>query len=403
MKKVLVALLLVVMSQQATAQVKPAKFGKGITIEGEDFKLKAAFRFQSLYANEWNIRNDDFQYVEGLESNFMIRRARLKFSGWAYSPKLKYKMELGLSNKDLSGGASSQYSNASRMILDAYMEWNFYKGFSVLVGQTKLPGNRERIVSSANMQFVDRSRLNSKFTLDRDMGAMLKHKLTIGEQFKIKSIYSMAQGAGRNVTAGNLGGGLSHTFKIEFLPFGDFTSKGDYTGGDTKREQKPKLAVAIAYNSNVNSVRERGQKGSYITDINGDYVGKTLNTLYADLMFKYKGFSVMTEFAQRITTDGNEDMLDANDNNSVIGTYYTGTALNFQMGYLFKSNYEVAGRYTMITPQNLNVGNPETEYTLAFSKYVVGHKLKVQTDLGLRQIENSDDKLFWRLQFDIHF
>ena len=38
-------------------------------------------------------------------------------------------MELGLSNRDLSGGDSPEYKNASRMILDAYVEYNFYKGF----------------------------------------------------------------------------------------------------------------------------------------------------------------------------------------------------------------------------------------------------------------------------------
>ena len=200
--------------------------------------MKAAFRIQSLYTNDWSIRNDDFGYVEGLKTNFLVRRARLKFNGWAYSPKIKYKMELSLSNRDLSGGNTPLYKNAPNLVLDAYVEWNFFKGFSILAGQTKLPGNRERIISSANMQFVDRSRLNSKFTLDRDMGLMLKHKYTIGEQFKIKSVYAFSQGEGRNVTAGNIGG-FSHTVKVELFPFGDFASKGAYVGSDIKREQKP--------------------------------------------------------------------------------------------------------------------------------------------------------------------
>jgi len=401
-KKIIAIVLLI--GATATAQTTKPKFGKGIIIEGENYKLKAAFRFQSLFSNEWNVRNDDFNYVEGLKSNFLVRRARLKFSGWAYSPKVKYKMELGLSNRDLSGGDSPEYKNASRMILDAYIEYNFYQGFSILAGQTKLPGNRERIISSANMQFVDRSRLNSKFTLDRDMGVMLKHKGSIGEHMKIKTVYSFAQGAGRNVTAGNLGGGFSHTLKVEAYPMGDFLSKGDYTGGDTKREQTPKLAIAAAYNINTNAVRERGQGGSFIIDGNGSYLGKTLNTFYADLMFKYKGFSFMGEFVQRVTADGSPTILD--DANLVVGTYYTGSALNLQTGYLFKSNYEIAGRYTLISPELATGNSSEAEYGIALSKYVVGHKLKIQTDLGYRQVSNTtakDDKLFWRVQLDIHF
>ena len=111
----------------------------------------------------------------------------------------------------------------------------------------------------------------------------------------------------------------------------------------------------------------------------------------------------MGEYAQRFTADGNPVVLDVNDNNEVIGTYYTGTGLNLQAGYLFKSNYEVAARYTLITPETISGYKAETEYGLALSRYVVGHKLKVQTDLGYRQIANDDDKLFWRVQVDIHF
>ena len=57
---------------------------------------------------------------EGLvdaQQNFSIRRARLKFDGFALSPKLKYKFEFGLSNRDLSG-ASTFTGNAPRYILD---------------------------------------------------------------------------------------------------------------------------------------------------------------------------------------------------------------------------------------------------------------------------------------------
>jgi len=406
-QKILAIALLASTTQTIIAQTAKPKFGKGIVIEGENYKMKAAFRFQSLYNNEWNVRNDDFKYVEDYAGNFLVRRARLKFDGWAYSPKIKYKMELGLSNRDLSGGSGPEYKNTARMILDAYLEWNFYQNFSVLAGQTKQPGNRERIISSANMQFVDRSRLNKRYTLDRDMGIMLKHHFSLGKTFKVKETFAFSQGEGRNITAGNFDG-FATTFKVELFPFGDFKSKGAYTGGDLKRESTPKLGLAFAYDINRNAVRERGQGGDFIQDINGNYIGKTLNSIFVDFMFKYKGFSLMGEYANRITTDGNEDVLDINDNNNVIGTYFTGSGINLQGGYLFNANYELAARYTVITPQTLNVGKNESEFGLALSKYVVCHKLKVQTDVGYRMVENTattinDDKLFWRVQVDIHF
>ena len=381
-----------------------AKFGKGIQIVANDssFYMKAAFRIQSLYANDWSVRNDQIGFIENHKPNFLIRRARLKFNGWAFTQKLKYKLELGLSNRDISGGDSKEYKNGSRIILDAYVEWNFWNNFSILAGQTKLPGNRERIVSSANMQFVDRSLLNSKFNIDRDMGIQLKHHFKFGKQFIVQETFAFSQGEGRNITAGSFDG-LNYTFKVEAFPFGKFASKGAYVGSDIKREQKPKLAIAVAYDFNQNSVKERSQLGSFITDDNGNYVGKNLHHIFADLMFKYKGFSIMSEYAFRTTKDGNPNVFAPDDPTSIIGTFYTGQAFNFQAAYLFKKNYELAGRFTMVLPQNTDVDNKQFEYTIGASKYFLGHKLKIQTDLGYRSITDANDKLFWRVQTDIHF
>ena len=150
----------------------------------------------------------------------LIRRSRLKFDGFAFSPKLKYKVELGLSNRDQSG-ASQFTSNAPRYILDAVLKWNFAKNFVLWFGQTKLPGNRERVISSANMQQVDRSLLNSRFNIDRDIGFQLRHKFNLTDTFLVKEILSIAQGEGRNITTGNLGG-YQYTTRVELFPFGDF-------------------------------------------------------------------------------------------------------------------------------------------------------------------------------------
>ena len=43
--------------------------------------------------------------MENANTSAFIRRARLKFDGFALSPKLKYKLELGLSNRDIAGAS----------------------------------------------------------------------------------------------------------------------------------------------------------------------------------------------------------------------------------------------------------------------------------------------------------
>lgn len=391
-------------SLEKTSKNFSAKFGSGIQIVANDssFQMRAAFRIQSLYANDWTVRNDKLQYIEDHDANFLIRRARLKFDGWAFTQKLTYKVELGLSNRDISGGSTSEFGKTANIIYDAYLEWNFWNNFSILAGQAKVAGNRERVISSGNLQFVDRSILNSKFNLDRDMGFQLKHFFRFGKEFLIQETIAFSQGEGRNVIIGHLKG-FNYTFKVEAFPFGNFESKGAYVGSDLNREQKPKLAIAIAYDFNENNARERSQLGDFIKDSNGNYVGKNIHQVFADAMFKYKGFSVMSEYAYRTTQDGIPNVYDPTDLTSEIGTFYTGQAFNIQAGYLFKKNYELAGRFTMVLPQNSSVDNNQFEYTIGASKYFLGHKLKIQTDLGYRSITNANDKLFWRLQTDIHF
>ena len=318
-------------------------------------------------------------------------------------------MELGLTSSDIGGGQIKEVNYASRIVLDAYLDWNFYKNFSLKVGQFKLAGNRERVISSANLQFVDRSLLNSRFNIDRDVGLVLKHDFTIGKSFVINESASLTQGEGRNVTSGNLGG-YDYTFRVEALPFGKFSSKGDYIGGAIKFEERPKLAIGFTYDINDKAVRKRGNQGSFITDANGNYAGKTICTFFADMMFKYKQVSVMAEYVIKNTSDGNPFIIDP-VNGDNLGPYYIGNGINIQAGWMFQNNVELSGRYTGINPHEQSVAL-QKQYTLGLSKYFVGHKLKVQGDLtyseksyaGNTTINNGvNDGLMWRMQVDIHF
>lgn len=413
MKKLVLLVTLLSFFSETQAQINAQKFGQGINIVGKDstFSMRFGIRFQTLMIGSWNVRNDDFGYVEGLSSNFMLRRSRLKFDGYVFSPKLKYKMEFGLTNSDMSGGMDKEHGFAPRFILDAYADWNFFGNFSLKAGQFKLPGNRERVISSANLQLVDRSRLNSDYNIDRDIGLQLSHHFTLGKNFVVNEAVAFSQGEGRNLTVGNIGG-YDYTFRVEMLPFGKFQSKGDYVGGAIKREEEPKLALGFTYDINDKAGRSRGQNGSFIYNHNGSYAnGKTLYTFFADLMFKYKGFSIMAEYADKTTADHNAEVYDAVYDSLKVGTYFIGTGFNVQAGWMFKNNVEITGRYTKITPV-AGVSVTEDEYTLGLSKYFAGHNFKIQTDLSYRQIgvegsiaENlgKDDILFWRLQMDIHF
>jgi len=373
------------------------KFGKGLfNLIGKDstWSMKVGLRFQTLATSKWDAQNG----LSNPASSMMIRRSRLKFDGFAYSPKLKYKVELGLSNRDQSG-ASQYTSNAPRQILDAVLKWNFSGNFVLWFGQTKLPGNRERVISSANLQQVDRSLLNSRFTIDRDMGIQLRHHFNLTDTFLVKEIFSMAQGEGRNITKGNLGG-HQYTTRLELFPFGDFASKGDYKGSDLKFEQKPKLSLGFAYDFNNNASKTRSNQGSYMTNDVG-YFSTNISTLFMDAMFKYKGFSLMAEYADRKA----DDVFAKNADGSLTGdVVQVGNGLNLQSGYLLSKTVEVSARYTNISLDKAITGKgAENQYTLGLSKYISGHSLKVQTDLSYTDIGFKTNQLLYRIQVDIHF
>jgi hypothetical protein len=118
-------------------------------------------------------------------------------------------------------------------------------------------------------------------------------------------------------------------------------------------------------------------------------------------MFKYNGFSLMAEYADRDA----KDPFAKNSDGSLTGDeVQIGKGLNLQTGYLFKNNIEISGRYTHIELDKTITGkNPESQYTLGLSKYIVGHKLKVQTDISHLEVTNGNNEWMYRLQFDLHF
>jgi len=381
------------------AQETPTpKFGKGLfNLVGQDssWTMKIGARMQFLAISNWE--SEDGKLINP-EANFLVRRSRLKFGGYAFSPKLVYKLELGLSNRDISG-ASEFTNNAPRYILDAVIKWNFHENFVLWFGQTKLPGNRERVISSANLQQVDRSLLNKRFNIDRDFGIQLRHHFKLSDKFIVKEIFSLAQGEGRNVTTGNLGG-HQYTGRLELLPFGNFSSKGDYKGSDLKRESSPKFALGIAYDHNNNAVKNRSNQGSYMVTDTGFYE-TNINTLFLDAMFKYKGFSFMAEYADRDAKDPFAKNADGSLTGDVV---QVGKGLNLQSGFLLKNDWEISGRYTNIELDKTITGkNLEQQYTIGLSRYIVGHSLKIQSDISYLNVTGGNNQLMYRLQFDIHF
>ena len=384
MKKLVTLFFICFVSQYFTQDITNNRFGKGlINVMSKDssWSTKVAFRFQSRYDGIYNLGDSTYS------NSAYVRRARIKGGGHAFSPKLTYKFE---------------YDVANGYVLDAVLKWNFAGNFTLWFGQTKMPGNIERVFSSQKLQLVDRSLLNLKFTLDRDAGFQLRHHFKLGSTFFVREIVAVSQGEGLNQMT--MSSGNAYTGRIELLPFGKFTKKGDYFASDLKREKTPKLMLSETYDYNQNAMRTRGQKGDYLQDFRES---RDLQTIFVDAHFKLKGFSFFGEYVDRTTTNGsavvdavynlNGEIIDVNE------SYYTGSAINLQMGYLMNNNWEIAGRFTQVTPESITFNNNINQYTLGFSRYVVGHNLKVQGDISYSQEANKDDVVLFRLQTEFNF
>ena len=369
--------------------VNATRVGKGLQFIAADssFAVKLSARFQSLYVGEHDLVGDNYS------DRFLIRRARLKFEGYTFSPDLTYKVELGLSNGDIGGSVQREFNNTANVVLDAYVRWEFAPNLSLLFGQAKLPGNRERVISSQKLQFVDRSLLNSAYNIDRDTGLQLFHTFSVGGVV-FREVAAFTTGEGRNFSVANRGG-YDYTGRVEVLPFGEFVSDGDYFGADLVREKTPKLAFGATYDYNEGASRQGGQLGTFFAS------ERTLKAFFVDAMFKYQGFSFMGEYANKEAAGSPIVVVD--DTGAVTQSFQAGDGLNLQAGYVFPNNVELAARYTYIHPDELTQRETHRQYTLGISKYVAGHTVKVQSDVSLLREFSQNQELMYRFQVEMGF
>jgi phosphate-selective porin OprO/OprP len=392
--------IIILCSFKMSAQqgVNEISFGKGLlnyVAADSSFSVKFAPRFQVRYYGTSDFSDDGLAPVD---HDFLVRRSRFKFDGWVVHPSIGYKMEFGLSNNDMSG-ANAFTKNSPRYILDAVIKWKFAPGFELWAGQTKLPGNVERVISSANLQLVDRSLLNRKFNIDRDLGIQLRHTTKLGGQFISKEKFAISQGEGRNIATGNEGG-LQYTGRVELFPLGGFTKKGEYMGSSTVREEKLKIMAAYTYDFNADASKTRSNMGDYMFLMDGSLHQTNITTQFIDLVMKYEGFSLMAEYADRSATNPIAVELDGTETGDIVTV---GSAFNMAVGYFISEKIEVAGRYTTLNYADVTGTSPATMYTLGLNKFVVGHKLKVQGDISYSTKNGESDAIIFRTGFELHF
>lgn len=345
---------------------------------------------------------------EGVDKNysrFRVRRARLRFDGSAAHDKIRYRLGM-----EFVRGSESDSEDGS-LLWDAWVAYRPWGNkLQITFGQAATPtDNLELSMSSQTLQFVERSKLTGAFSTIRELGLFLSSSLRVGSEGYIRPQVAITDGSGPLTGGGRRYGGLKYGARVTYLPFGTFRSMGGNRESDMAYELTPKLAVGVGY-SYADGVSDRrgGRSNGDILyrDAEGRIDLPDYAKLTANVHFKYRGFSLLGEFvktwgyvpssiASRVRNDGSSATtfpIDDRDDKEayILNRMNVGWGYNIQGGYMLRSLWEFALRYTRLCPDrysylNNNLYNNRHHfYDIAISKYLLrNYAAKIQFTAGL--------------------
>ena len=393
-------LLLISLNINSQSTLDSYSFGEGISFTADNgSKIKL-----SGYAQPHvEIKNYNDLEENSSSTRFRLRRLRLRFDGQASNPKFAYRFQVDLSGSSETGEATGDF------LLDAYLSYDITNRIKVIFGQrSTYTDNRELFMNSSSLQLVERSRLTSAFSSIREFGLFLSGNFRLnGKGAYLRPYFVLTNGDGINNFDKDLGG-LKIGGRIDFLPFGLFTNKGQFRQIDVMRELTPKFVIGVNYSHNSGMTSRRGRDSGSILYL--DEFGQQSLPDYTkygiDFLFKYNGFSALGEYVkssstvpaniiERVRNDGSTSssflVNGVQDVESYVnGRMMLGEAYNIQMGYLFKSGITIDSRYTHLRADensflnNATFYNRPNYYTIGIGKLLGrNYGAKIQGSLTL--------------------
>ncbi|MBK5255463.1 MAG: hypothetical protein JJE39_05470 [Vicinamibacteria bacterium] len=312
---------------------------------------------------------------------FSIRRAKTSLEGWFWKKELTFELQLSWAGPE--AGASTQTP-----LEDATLTWDASKkdAFKITIGQFKVPMGRQEMTSSGRLQFADRSLLNGEFTRGRDVGIQFSGRVANNKVEYFAGIFN-GNSASRN---SNDNTKLQYNARLSLEPLG----KVAYSEGAFEAWDKPLLALAGQFENN-----DLGG-ATNLTDLNTTILG-------ADLVYKYKGFSLFAEYFHRKRKP--EAVSGSSSTTSGPATSSSGSfnsnGYHVQAGYFLKRDkVEAAFRYATYDPSDRTASNNQKETGAALNYYILKHYFKVLADFrALRNDLSKQTKKEFRIQTQFMF
>lgn len=348
--------------------------GLNFSFNNGDYQFKIGGMVQPSIAFEKQEKVDDPDYF------LNARRTFFNFSGKAVQQKVSFFFQ-------------SDYS-LSTPLLDAWIGYHPTERWNIYFGQKQTIGNnREMLVMENYLQFPDRSLLSTSMSnTGREFGLFMDY--SIGTDRVIVPQIAITSGDGRNsfgVDSRDVDlGGLKYAARIDLYPMGKFSEGNDLMLADLAHEENVKilLGAAASFNDGASNVVGEGHGDFLLYNQKGVNQLPDYRQVYSDILVKFKGISLLVEYAVSSATNLNGTFVDITASNELdpeqIANFLAlGTAMNVQLGYATKSGYAADFRYATTTPEfNKNpdsVLQEQTAMTIGLSKYFKGNALKLQT------------------------
>lgn len=308
-------------------------------------------------------------------SSFRVRRARLKVGGYGFVPWLKYFVE---------------YDWVSNTLLDYRLDIAKYKWATLRVGQWKIDYNRERVDSSGNQQFVERSIVNAPFTLDRQIGARLGGHLFEGTYAYLVYNIGVFSGTGINNARNDdkkmlWMGRIQWNFLGRDVPF---------TQSDPEYTPLPIGSIAFAGAHNrTDRIVFPGSRNNTVVD--GQF---EIEQGVQEFAFKWNGLSIQEEFhVKHVTNEANKQKTTSYGAYAQVG-YFPHAAID-----MIPKELEFAYRYAFVDPNQANRSDVLREHTVAANYFFARHRNKITLDYSHLTQPGFTPEDRVRLQWDVSF
>jgi phosphate-selective porin OprO/OprP len=353
------------------------KLGEGFNFTSADGKFSgsigAALQFRYTLMDLDDVNNTAAKQVQD-SSKFELKRIKLLFNGYAFSPDLTYKLSINFAN--IAGGTTSN----GGLLEESWINYRLIDEVQFRFGQDKVQFARQFITPSTAQQFVDQSAVTAAFAPGYDTGLAILGKIAGGlVNYSIGGLGGVGQNTYRATTDN------AFVARITADPFGYVK----YSEADLDNSVKPLWSVGSSfYRNTLNQTSANTFESNnigFLKSGTGWYgIGSPLmtaaqkfstteaidfNTFGIDTVFKWQGLSITGEyfkgFAEGQTTT-----------HSLVAEGFYG-----QAGYfIIPKQVELAYRYSYLDPNRAVANDHWTENAAAVSWYINNHNLKLQAD-----------------------